>query len=282
MKWIKNGDNNYRNNNTNGPEVEPKSIWKRVFGGVILCAMLVLATVTIWSAATGRLTDKTVDDFPATDGLIDEPVDEPTITKDKGPASDESPRPGEDLVYKGIDLDPYFLGNASVGGGPGIGSEPYEYPFTLAEVLEAKGKVPTLELLQENHVPYVYDEDGNEIALFAVIGVITDQDDVNFDELRLTDPCVASCEPIEVELPATIYLDEAGTAKFIMFNDSLYLVSGNEAENASVNRYDWQIFGAYATFVTLSDETIERVSGQTFGPNEGITYKPGEKPTVLN
>lgn len=272
MKQIRNNDNREpwetQKNNSADTIIVARG-WQKVFKLVILCAMLALAALTIWGVATGEITSKGAADLP-------------TAEAEESTTRHENPQPGEDLTYEGIALGPEFLGNANIGGGSGIGSKPYEYPFTLAEVLETKGKVPTLELLQKNRAPYVYDEDGNEIALFAVIGVITDQDDVDFDTLRLTDACVASCRPIKAELPATVYLDKAKTVKLVMFNNSLYLVSGNEAENASANRYDWQIFGADATSVTLSDGTIERVNGQTFGHGEGITYKPGEKPTVRN
>lgn len=261
-KWIKKSNNDpweTRKNDLTG--TEPKSNWKRVLGGVFLCAMVLLAGLTVWSAAGGFMSI-----------LPEVPASQTESTESNAETSEL--RPGEDLTYKGVALDPAFLGNAGSGGGSNIGEKPYEYPFTLAEVLEAKGKAPTLELLQKNCVPYVYDNDGNEVALFKADGILADRDDVSFDEVRVTDSCVVSCRPLELELPAVVYLDESRTAKFVMFNDSLYMISGDAAENVSANRYDWQIFGKYITFVRGDDGALERTDVQTF---DG-TYKNGEVP----
>lgn len=283
MKWIKKSNSDpweTREDDLTG--TKPKSGWKRVCRGVILCVAMLLAGWMVWTAMNGGFTEKA----PQTN-VCDDPSYQGNAMVSGGrnadvtPAEDKSQRPGEDLIYKGVALGPEFLGN--VGGGSSIGEKSHEYPFTLAEVLEAKGETPTLKLLQKNRVPYVYDENGNKTALFTVISVVADQGSVNFDELELTDNRVVSCRPLQVELPATIYLDDAGTMKFVMFNDSLYLVSGDEAENASASRYDWQIFGADAIYTTLNSGIIERMNSQTFGDSDrGILYKPGEKPTVRN
>lgn len=279
MKWIKKQDNcePWENPAENGPELPKASKWPRRFTGIILGAMFLLAVMTVYGTATGQI-KWSLPKEPQTGTAIEEPAvsSAPEEVKPDGAESNsESSFPGEDLTFKGIGLDPAFLGNAPIGGGGGLEM----YDFTLTDVLEAKAVTPTLERLQKDRVPYVYDEDGREIALFEVIGVITEKA-VDFESLRLTDACVASCRQLEeVELPETVYLDKEKTGKLVMFNDSLYLITKDGAENVSANSYEWQIFGTDSTTVFTDEGIIERMNGQNFGePDGGVTYRPGKKP----
>lgn len=65
--WIKKNDDNepLEQISVTGPEIEPKQGWQRVFGGAILCAMLVLGAVTIYGYANGKFQEK----FP-TDAML--------------------------------------------------------------------------------------------------------------------------------------------------------------------------------------------------------------------
>lgn len=208
--WIKKNDDNepLEKISVTGPEIEPKRGWQRVFGGVILCAMLVPVAVTIYGYANGKFQEKS-----PTEVVL--------------PSGDTEAVDGQ--MFSGMNA----------------GETARKYPYTLADVLNAYSEKPILELLQKNCIPYVYDDEGKEIALFKVDGIVTDQSNVAFDQLRLTDSCVASCSPLnEIELPETVYADAAKTTRLVMFNNSLYWLTADDAGNISSDPYyDGRLLG---------------------------------------
>lgn len=232
-KWIKNGDNNYRSSNTNGPEVEPKSIWKRVFGGVILCAMLVLAGWTAWTAMNG------------------------------GFKNDTNPTPPAEMV--GDKAHDMIGGSANVDDDGAGRLNPSGDAVPSAFAIATYGETPTLETLQGANVPYVYAEDGAEIALFAISCIVTNQDDVNFDELRLTDGCVNDYKPlIDVELPSVVYFDANQSARYVKYQDQLYLLAPNKEKLAGIRDQlqSWTVFGADFETIRQDDNVVKETANE--------------------
>lgn len=238
-KWIKKSNNDpweTRKDDLTG--TEPKSNWKRVFGAMLLCAMVLVAGWAGWTAMNGGFAGD-LPETPEIDIVEDKAHDNPTVD-DKATTHQINP-------YD----DPVYHGNAMVGGGrniedgPGLPNFPDEIPVSVY-TLESYGEAPTLEMLQKAHVPYVYAEDGTEIALFKVTSIVTNKDDVDFDSIRLTDGCVDSYDPIEgVELPETVYFDANQNAKFVEYQGRLHLVVTADGSLAAIRDQirSWSVFG---------------------------------------
>lgn len=224
MKWIKSNDP-WETRKDNLTDTEPKGGWKRVFGGVILCAMLVLAGWTAWTAMNGGFENGTNPTPPA------------KMVGDKA----------HDMI--------------DGAGRLNLSGDAVPSAFAIATY----GETPTLEMLQGANVPYVYAEDGAEIALFAISCIVTNQDDVNFDELRLTDGCVNDYKPlIDIELPSVVYFDANQSARYVKYQDQLYLLTPNKEKLAGIQDQlqSWTVFGADFETIRQDDNVVKETANE--------------------
>lgn len=153
MKWIKSNDP-WETRKDNLTDTEPKGGWKRVFGGVILCAMLVLAGWTAWTAMN--------------DGFADSLPEAPKAetTKDKVSETLENKTASADEARIELKSDPLLY----TGEGAEFRTIPDNVSTDLIEEkMEVYGENPSLMTLQRFGISEVYNAAGEKVEIDATV-----------------------------------------------------------------------------------------------------------------